>query len=937
MSTQYKPVKNRHWITIFAIVVLMLQSSGCAQIRIPAFDPTGRGVFLPAPFSNQLLGPGAAANGNPLRGVNPNFNPAFQPQSFQQQFSAQPGQANNLPTQPAFQHPATPPPCDGSGTRQTSKKHLIPDPNRVKSPGQNGQIIMTPSRIVAPVGSEVVVLAGICGGDGFFVKNQPLEWMLSNNSVGELIEIGGMHHSTFNKLIPPTSKKFSGQYAWGRTGIKRVVLSRGTPTPVDDIELAKGQTFVSVSSASPGTSYITAVAPKAEGWDKRRASTVIHWVDGQWSVPVPTRATAGTVHPLTTVISRSSDGAGLKGWEVRYSIVGGAPAEFAPSGSQTAEAKSNSDGQATVQIRQPAGRFEPGTTQVRVDIVRPPVFGEQELIVESGITSVTWSSPALSIRAIGPRKAEFDEPFNYRIEVANPGDQVATGVVVRTKNLDDGIEFISSTPKPTEYGRQFEWQLGDIAPNSPPRMIDVQLKSRKRGNVGMCFEVASESDRLNTEACAETEIVLPCIGFSSSGPGSARVGDQVPFDFSLENQCDEALEDIVVQIAYDPGLVRPGSSNPVSFRVNNGQLLQPGEIASDSILFNAAAAGTQCINITNTARGVQSQSDQRCIEILNNDGSGGTGGSVLGGETTPRENSPLRVTLSGGQQVEVGQTTIVRAEVSNSGSEPIDGVRLTNRFAPSYYPLEITEEFLPPRLSWVADDEFIVDVGRVNPGETVAVDVRYEARQVDPSAGVVFTASSNAGGNSAELPVPIAAQGSLGGSNQGGSGIAVPDFGGSGDGSITIPNNGNGTGQGGIGGQGGQNGQGQPGSGGAGAGTQGDLQVVVQAIDQNIRLGQPARVRFSVTNNRLTPINNVRVQFIPYNSLSNIEVIANNNLDLVGQFEFEPIRTLRSGETYTFDVVGTGQIAGLATLEVQAISDDTVGVSSSTDTISISQ
>ena len=359
-------------------------------------------------------------------------------------------------------------------------------------------------------------------------------------------------------------------------------------------------------------------------------------------------------------------------------------------------------------------------------------------------------------------------------------------------------------------------------------------------------------------------------------------------------------------------------------------------MASKSIFFNTASSALSYSIFSPSSRSAQPQSDQRCIEILNSDGSGGTGGSVLGGETTPRENSPLRVTLSGGQQVEVGQSTIVRAEVSNSGSEPIDGVRLTNRFAPSYYPLEITEEFLP-RLSWVADDEFIVDVGRVNPGETVAVDVRYEARQVDPSAGVVFTASSNAGGNSAELPVPIAAQGSLGGSNQGGSGIAVPDFGGSGDGSITIPNNGNGTGQGGIGGQGGQNGQGQPGSGGAGAGTQGDLQVVVQAIDQNIRLGQPARVRFSVTNNRLTPINNVRVQFIPYNSLSNIEVIANNNLDLVGQFEFEPIRTLRSGETYTFDVVGTGQIAGLATLEVQAISDDTVGVSSSTDTISISQ
>ena len=126
------------------------------------------------------------------------------------------------------------------------------------------------------VGSEVVVIAGICGSDGFFAVNQPLEWILSNDSVGQFVEIGGMHHSTFNKLIPPSSRKFDGQYAWGRTGLKNQILSRGTPTPVDDIELRKGQTFVSVSSASPGTSYVTGVAPKAEGWDRRKASTIIH-------------------------------------------------------------------------------------------------------------------------------------------------------------------------------------------------------------------------------------------------------------------------------------------------------------------------------------------------------------------------------------------------------------------------------------------------------------------------------------------------------------------------------------------------------------------------------------------------------------------------------------------------------------------------------------
>ena len=57
-------------------------------------------------------------------------------------------------------------------------------------------------------------------------------------------------------------EKFDGQYAWGRTGVKERTITRGTPTPVDDIDLLKGQAFVSLSSASPGTTYLTAVAPK---------------------------------------------------------------------------------------------------------------------------------------------------------------------------------------------------------------------------------------------------------------------------------------------------------------------------------------------------------------------------------------------------------------------------------------------------------------------------------------------------------------------------------------------------------------------------------------------------------------------------------------------------------------------------------------------------
>ena len=718
-------------LSIFALFVASISApESFGQIRLPQIDPSGNRIFLPAPNSTTVLGPRAGIGNtggglfriNPLRQNGPfanqnnrNTNP------FGNAAFTQPNRA----TPPAFTQPARPPNCDGSDNApRKNKQHLIPNPNGCKSNGQRGQILLTPSRIVAPVNSEVVVLAGICGGDGHFVLNQPLEWMLSNDSVGQLIQVGGMDHPAFNKLVSPTAKKFDGQYAWGRTGLKQALLTRGTPTPADDIQLRKGQAFVSVSSASPGTSYITAVAPNAEAWDKRRATTTIHWVDGIWSIPTPTQATAGTVAPLTTVVN-GTDGNGIPGWKVKYSIVGGAPAEFAPSGSQTAEATTNDNGQAIAQIRQPAGQFEPGTTQVRVDVVRPPIAGERELVVESGITQIAWSAPALTLRAIGPAQAGIDQPFNYRLEVTNPGDQLTRDVVVRTRDLDDSLEYLSSTPKPTQYGKQFEWELGDIAPGSAPKIIDMQLKSNKRGAISSCFEVASESDRLRTEACAQTEITAPCLGLDIEGPETAKVNDEVTFNIGITNQCDEPLRDIRVQLAYDSGLSAPGRSNPIEAVIDE---LQFGERRELPVGFRILQPGRQCFELKINAAGGHSSEARECIEVSNT------------------EVPKLALQLEGGNPTRVGDKTQVNAIIANVGNTPINAVTLTNRFSPSLEPTNITKTFNYE----FAENDLLVDIGRLEPGDQVLVEFFYEGMEPDANAKSEYTVTSVSGASATQ-------------------------------------------------------------------------------------------------------------------------------------------------------------------------------------------
>jgi hypothetical protein len=766
---------------------------------------------------------------------------------------------------------------------------------------------MTPSRIVAPVGSEVVVLAGICGGDGYFVKNQPLEWMLSNNSVGQIIEVGGMNHDAFNRLVPPTSKKIDGQYAHGRTGLKNILLTRGTPTPSDDIELVEGQTYISIASASSGTTYITGVAPNAEGWDRRRASTIINWVDANWSIPAPANATAGTVYPLTTIVNRSTDGGGVEDWIVRYAIVGGAPAEFAPAGSKTAEVKTDRDGRGTVQLRQIAGQFEPGTTQVRVDVVRPPLFGEPELVVESGITCVTWSAPALTIRAIGPRTAGVDEPFNYRLEVTNPGDQIARDVVVRTKDLADSIEYISASPKPTEYGRQFEWRLGDIPPGSQPRVIDMQLKSQKRGNVGLCFEVASQTDRLRTEACAETEISVPCIGFSIDGPTTARIGEQVTFNLNVLNQCNEPLEDIRLRVRHDQGLLRPGSPNPATFEL---PILQYDETRSLPITFDVQSAGTRCFDVEITARNGHTSTARRCFEV------GGMSQSQIG--------SQISLELSGGRPMEVGGQSLVNVRVTNRGNTPLENPVLTNQTSSSIRPNGLTQEM---NNDWLGE-ELIVYLGRINPGQTIEFGIAYLGEIVDGNAVSEFTVTTPSGATATErIDLLVEPTGKLRDRQP-----DQPDFGsgsgaGAGDGRIGIPQD--------------------PIPNG------GDLTIDVRASVPSIQVidspqpiagaPQASEIEFVVKNNRATPLRDVDVTLnVPPNLKLTAFDFGSTNLDLVNrnenftQFFVRRCLELRPGEELKFVATVVGTRPGPGNFSVQVQSIDTQGGKIASDTVTVS-
>ena len=103
------------------------------------------------------------------------------------------------------------------------------------APGTRGiyaaRLQLNPARLVAPVGREIILRAGLCGDDGYLIRKQPIEWSLSQDSVGSFVEVDEFDKPLWRRLFrrPPTKK--SGNYAIGRTSTAPQVLTRGTLEP----------------------------------------------------------------------------------------------------------------------------------------------------------------------------------------------------------------------------------------------------------------------------------------------------------------------------------------------------------------------------------------------------------------------------------------------------------------------------------------------------------------------------------------------------------------------------------------------------------------------------------------------------------------------------------------------------------------------------------
>lgn len=567
--------------------------------------------------------------------------------------------------------------------------------------------------MIAPVGSEVVLMAGVTGQAGTLIKRQPIEWTLSQDSVGQIVDFSDRDRCW------SSSEKLSADFVKTRTSTRGVVVTRGTPSVTDDVVQQAGQTWVSLTSASEGTSYVTVVAPEGSSWPERRKTATVYWVDAQWVFPAPQTVRAGQPHALRTSVTRTATGAPVSNWIVRYEFAGGVPATLGPTGATAIEVRTDENGVATAMLQPTTG--DPGTTQVRILVIRPAstTGNAPKTQIGEGFTTVGWSAPGLSLRATGPPTADVEAALVYRLEVSNPGDVVTTGVVVRDF-IPPGLKFMNSSPPAQMFGDRAEWQLGDLAPKDT-RVIEINCRADAGGNVRYRFEATSSSN-LRTEAYVDTQIARPSLTLDVTGPNQATVGEQVQFRVQVSNLGDRPLERVTITDLFDAGLEQTeGQASPVQQVMGT---LQPGETKVIGLSFIVRRAGDLCHTVEVTAAGGQFANAQACL-------------TADAPRVEPRPQ--LQVAVTGPEEGSVGGEVTFSTTVSNTGNTPVAGIQLVNVMDASLEPTKTSPgldrtALATGQLMWV--------IPQLSPGESVRRDVQCVCRQ--PAVGAVVQALATA-------------------------------------------------------------------------------------------------------------------------------------------------------------------------------------------------
>lgn len=448
------------------------------------------------------------------------------------------------------------------------------------------ELEVTPVEDVNPVRTQHYLVATIKDKDGKPLPNRRVEWIISDGSVGDIVEVdeSGWRASRGYKV--------TNDYAVSHTGNFDHVIDMGDSDPSNDLTIGVGQSWCVITSPIEGDSYVTVYAPGIYDKSKHKVFVTKHWYDVKWECPPPASNPTGTTHEFVTKVTKYSDGTPLAGYSVNYTIVDGPPATLSPGGT-TATVLTDSSGMARVTIAQvsPMG----GTNNVNIEIIRPENVAccKPAVRIATCSTSKTWVPPEIACSKTGPSNVMAGEAFDYTITVTNPSQVPATGVVV-TDAFPAGITMISSNPPASGN----TWSLGTI-PGGGSQTITIQAKANNTGNFENCAEVRADQG-LSSRCCTQLRATSACLKIEKRCPSEVTTCDTIEYQVTVSNPCDGPANNVRIEDRLPDGLITTDGKNVVAASVPS---LAPGESKGFRYTVKASRPGSYTNRVTAMADG----------------------------------------------------------------------------------------------------------------------------------------------------------------------------------------------------------------------------------------------------------------------------------------------------------------------------------------------
>src|SRR5438067_8225672 len=169
-------------------------------------------------------------------------------------------------------------------------------------------LVVCPVEGASPVRGQVVLIATVYDENGQPRRNRRVEWMVEGS--GNIVEVDE------SGLFPGRGYKVDNKYAVSYTDYCEHRITRGNDNPNDDFMIRPGQSWCVITSAVEGDTHVTVYAPEIHNWEKNTLHVTRHWIDAEWTMPVPCAVNAGSPSVLTTAVFRHTDRQPLAGSRV---------------------------------------------------------------------------------------------------------------------------------------------------------------------------------------------------------------------------------------------------------------------------------------------------------------------------------------------------------------------------------------------------------------------------------------------------------------------------------------------------------------------------------------------------------------------------------------------------------------------------------------------